>query len=143
MIDLKKTLKDSVGLPWRLVGFLGILLTITSVPMAIWGSSLWAYLMIGLGSSLFFMEAGRSYTIASLYRISTITGLRDRLILYNDAEYLLNDVKRDCIWRGEEVPAYIDENLQNLTAQKQAFQQRIMDLFSDVMKPEVKDKVQN
>lgn len=140
--DLKNTLRETVGVGWGTARMLLALVWIASIFVyGIISTSVGFWMAIGASLSLTFIT-GREYFIANLYRIRNISGLRERLLYYGDGEFILQDIKREQIWRGEEVNPEIEQHLERLAKEKAELTDRIMKAAADLFAPP-EDKASN
>lgn len=144
MYELKDTLADTIGKGWRIVRTLSTLTWIAALVVYQLASHDLGFLMLIGASIVGFVMNAREYVIASLYRIRNITQLRVRLLLYGDGEYVLQDLARDQLWRGEPVDPEIVKKLAELDQMKQELTSQITKIATELFNPaKVEDKTPN
>ena len=141
--ELKATLKETVG-KWAKVRPLALIGWIASIVIYVLLSKDVGFIGLVGTSIMLATLTGREYVIANLYRIRTITTLRERLLVYGDGEFVLRDIQNDRLWRGDPPDPEISKRLDQIAKSKNEMADQIMkmatELFSD--KP-VEDKTPN
>ncbi len=138
MYELKGTEAESIGRFAKALRFLLVLTFTGSVFVGIFWSTLVGMIVMGVSALGLSFLTGRVYVIQNLYRIETIVKLREKLLDHAENEFILNDIKKDQLWRGEEVDPNVEKRLAEITALRDKFHDHLLkavtDLFDD-MKP--------
>lgn len=123
---MDQTLKQSLG-TWRHVRTLSFLTIFVSGIIYPWNH--WAgFLTLSTAAFTNILLAGREYVIVGLYQIQTITKLRERLMYFGDNEYILRDILKDQLWRGETPDPEVIERLKKYELENEDFKNKVMEL---------------
>ena len=143
MYELKTTQKESIGLFWRVIRPAGTIGMMASGFLFAYVGHLAGYLT-AMGSALaMVLGDARVYVISNLQRIGVISTLRERLMMYGDNEYILESIKKDQIWRGEEVSPEITSKLSQYAQEREEFKARVMELANKIIAPTNDEKASN
>lgn len=123
---MDQTLKQSLG-TWRHARTLSFLAVIASGVIFPWNH--WVgFLTLSSAAFINMLLAGREYVIVGLYQIQTITKLRERLMYFGDNEYILRDILKDQLWRGETPDPEVIERLKKYELENEDFKNKVMEL---------------
>lgn len=141
-MELKETVKETVGKAWAVARHLAGLGIMGSIPLYIFATPLIAFITLMVCAVAQLMITGRYYLITNLYRIYTITALRERLLDFSDHEFILRNIQKDQIWRGDTVDPIITKRLEEIDKNRDELHNKLMEMAKAFINP-TEDKAAN
>jgi hypothetical protein len=141
--ELKTTQAESIGKWWNRARIATVIAFYGSFAIFFYGNLRLAFAVAVTSALATSILNGREYVIGSLQRIRTIMALRERLLTHSDGKYVLESVKADQIWRGEEIDPEITSRLAEYEARDERIKDSVIKLIEMFNQDKVEDKTPN